>query len=153
MVPVGDESLLDSSLARLCVERAIVQRVEDAVTTYDSETCVIEFGDPVGWEAAVFDHYQALVTALVTKLRLGKRNAALADQIGGSTFVFDLWDGHPLEQEIRGLLRSLRVIAMDLRKRLAEHNLTEAKPTDAAPLRVIAYVGQTVQEEEAQGED
>jgi hypothetical protein len=153
LVPVGDEALLDASLARLCAERAIVQKVEDGVFKYDSETCVIEFGDPVGWEAAVFDHYQALVTALVTKLRLGKRNAALADHIGGSTFVFDLWRGHPLEQEILGLLRALRVIAMDLRKRLAEYNLAEPKPADASSLRVVAYVGQTVQEEETQGEE
>src|ERR1700742_2505662 len=116
LVPVLDEALLEASLARLCTERAILREVEDGVVKYDSETCVIAFGDPVGWEAAVFDHYQAMVTALVSKLRLGKRSAALSDRIGGSTFVFDLWSGHPLEPEILGLLRALRVTAMDLRK-------------------------------------
>jgi hypothetical protein len=153
VVPLGDEALLEASLARLCAEPAIVQTTESGVVKYDAEAGVIAFGDPAGWEAAIFDHYQALVTALVTKLRLGKRSAALSDQVGGSTFVFDLWDGHPLEQEIRGLLRTLRVTAMDLRKRLEEHNLAAALPPQASALRVIAYLGQSVQEEEHRGED
>ena len=153
LVPFGDEALLDASLARLRAERAIVETAEDGVVKYDSETCIIAFGDPAGWEAAVFDHYQAMVAAFVTKLRLGKRSAALSDQVGGSTFVFDLWRGHPLEPEIRALLRTLRVTAMDLRKRLEEHNKSEALPAEASPLRVVAYVGQSVQEEEHRGED
>jgi hypothetical protein len=153
LVPIEDDALLDASVARLCAEQAIHRDGTDDEATYDSETCVIAFGDPVGWEAAVFDHYQAMVMALVSKLRLGRRSAALSDQIGGSTFVFDVWQGHPMADEILGYLKAMRVAGMDLRKRLEEHNRAHARPLETAPLRVVAYVGQTVQEEESDAQD
>jgi len=54
--------------------------------TYSTEGCVIPLGSPAGWEAAVFDHYQAVVTALCTKLRLGRSRAVPGEWIGGSTY-------------------------------------------------------------------
>lgn len=96
LVP-ADASELEATLARLTESGLATrdQRSED--TLYTCETYLIPFGDEAGWEAAVFDHYQAMVVGLVTKLRSGTRRAALADSVGGSTFVFDLWRGHPLE--------------------------------------------------------
>jgi hypothetical protein len=109
---------------------------------------VIPFGDPHGWEAAVFDHYQAMVTAFVTKLRIGKRRADLSDKLGGSTFVFDLWRGHPMEEEALGFLKAMRERGMALRRQLEEYNRSRPKPAGAAEVRVTAYVGQTVREED-----
>jgi len=146
IVPV-DDALLDASLSRLVGQHAVREAATDSGASYDCQTCVIEAGDPAGWEAAVFDHYQAMVSALVAKLRAGKRRADFADQVGGSTFVFDLWRGHPLLDEACGYLRSVREQGSDLRRRIAEHNRTSVAPPDAAAVRVVAYVGQTVQEE------
>ena len=133
---------IESALARLTADRSIAL-TESGV--YTCETCVIPLGEAVGWEAAVFDHYQAMVTALVTKLRSGKRRAELADSIGGSTFAFDLWQGHPMEAEVLGFLRSVRERGMALRNALEAHEAVA--PEGAKVRRVTTYVGQSVTEE------
>jgi hypothetical protein len=109
---------------------------------------VIPFGDPVGWEAAVFDHYQAMVTAFVTKLRVGKLRADLSDKLGGSTFVFDLWRDHPMAEEALGYLKAMREQGIALRQRLEEYNRSHPKPAESPEVRVTAYIGQAVREEE-----
>ena len=76
----------------------------------------------------MFDHYQALVTALVTKLRSGERKADLSDAIGGSTFAFDLWRGHPMQAEVLGYLKRMREQGMALRRALEEHNARSPMP-------------------------
>jgi hypothetical protein len=152
IVPV-DDALLDASLSRLVAESAVCRTTTESGVTYDCATCVIEAGDAAGWEAAVFDHYQAMVSALVAKLRSGKRRADFADQVGGSTFVFDLWRGHPLLDDALGYLRRVREQGSLLRKRIAEHNESNAAQAGAAAVRVVAYVGQTVQEESTDDSD
>jgi hypothetical protein len=114
---------------------------------YSADRCVIPFEEPAGWEAAVFDHYQAMVTAICIKLRRGTLSATLGDSIGGSTYTFDLWEGHPMQHEVLGLLQTLRKEARGLRERVEAWNLEHAPLRDAnaeRELRVIAYVGQGV---------
>jgi hypothetical protein len=152
LVPIDDEAALDASLARLLAEGTISQVVTDGLPTYRCDTCVIRFGDPMGWEAAVFDHHQAMVAALVAKLRGGQRIADMADRIGGSTFVFDVWSGHPMADEAMTYLRRLREQGIELRRRIADYNHKNTAPESAAPVRVVAYVGQMVQEESSDGE-
>lgn len=124
---------------------------------YSCQRCVIPFGEPSGWEAAVFDHYQAVVTAICIKLRLGALGATPSDTIGGSTYTFDLWEGHPMQDEVLGLLQALRRQARTLRERVEAYNLDHAAERDAAldrrDLRVITYVGQGVLESETEDED
>jgi len=139
---------LEATLARLMSGGLVTQEKRAGETLYTCETCVIQFGDERGWEAAVFDHYQAMVVALATKLRTGARRSDLADSIGGSTFVFDLWQGHPMQAEILGYLKTMREHGMQLRQALERHAASASMPTDAVPLRVTAYVGQSVAEEE-----
>lgn len=136
---------IEAALARLSTEKVITQSGDPA--SYDCESCVLQFGEAVGWEAAVFDHYQALVSAIVTKLQTGKRRADLADSIGGSTFVFDLWQGHPAEAEVLGFLRTVREQGMALRRKVEQHNTAAGVPPDAKARRVTAYVGQSVAED------
>jgi hypothetical protein len=119
-------------------------------TLYSCETCVIQFGDEAGWEAAVFDHYQAMVVAIATKLRSGGRRAELADGIGGSTFVFDIWQGHPLQAAVLGYLKAMRQQGMQLRAAVEQHNAASPMPADAIPQRVTAYIGQSVAETEGE---
>lgn len=137
LVPAAREEL-EAALARLTAEGAVSARAG----LFACETYLLGFGESKAWEAAVFDHYQAMVVALVTKLRSGARQADLADCTGGSTFVYDLWEGHPLQDEIMGFLRSSRERGIALRRALAAH--TEAAPEGKRALRVTAYVGQSV---------
>lgn len=141
-VPAATETL-DAALRRLLAERLITR----AGDSYSCENCVIQFGEAAGWEAAVLDHYQALVAAIVNKLRVGKRASDLSDNIGGSTFVFDVWQGHPLEAEILGYLRSMRERGVELRRALEQHPVGVEPPPGAKLRRVTAYVGQNVTDE------
>jgi hypothetical protein len=135
-------------LNRLVAARLVSQVRADGEPRYACEELVIGFGDGSGWEAAVFDHYQAMVSALVLKLRAGTHRADLRDHIGGSTFTFDLWEGHPMQTEVLGFLRVMRERGMQLRSALEQHNATHAAPANAMALRVTAYVGQGVTEDE-----
>jgi predicted transcriptional regulator len=92
VVPAAAEEL-QSALGELVRSGLATQSADGQ--RYGSRECVIDFGDAAGWEAAVFDHYQAMVSALVSKLRSGRRRSDLDDAAGGSTFVYDLWRGHP----------------------------------------------------------
>lgn len=143
VVPAGREELA-LALEQLVESGLCTLEQRGAHKRWSCERCVIGFGDELGWEAAVLDHYQAMVGALVSKLRSGTRRSALADRIGGSTFVFDLWEGHPLQERALGYLRSMREQGSALRREVEEHTAAEPMPEGARPLRVTAYVGQNV---------
>jgi len=149
-VPAG-EDVLDTALARLARDRRITSAERDGKVFYESAECIIPFNDPSGWEAAVFDHYQAMVTAICTKLRLGKTHAVPGEWVGGSTYGFDVWEGHPDHDEVVGFLQATRERAIALRKRVEEHNKSHEAPANAER-HVIAYVGQTVLELETEGD-
>jgi hypothetical protein len=147
IVPV-DEPALERALAALLQNGRIESNGAGAQASFTCERVVIAFHDPAGWEAAVYDHYQAMVTALCAKLARGLSHAEPDEAIGGSTYVFDLWDGHPLAHEARGLLPALRRQAQSLRARVEAYNERHPAPAHAPALRVVAYVGQTVIGEE-----
>ena len=118
---------------------------------YKSSGFFVPFESDVGWEAAVFDHYQALVTTIGAKLAGGTNRAHRHDQVGGSTYGFDLWDGHPLEAEVLNTLQRLRTEVGDLRSRVDEWNAMN----DSGPrsYRATVYVGQnTVVSGDSEGE-
>jgi hypothetical protein len=144
---------LDEALQRLLRSDRITTSGPNG-DRYAATDCVIPFGTPAGWEAAVFDHFQAMVTAISTKVRMGQRHAELRDAIGGSTYHFDLWRGHPMEREVLGLLGSIREQASALRTRLVEYNRAHAADTTARgdEVNVVMYVGQTVLGLESNGE-
>jgi hypothetical protein len=121
-----------------------VQRDEsEAGVRYRSRTLVLGFDDPAGWEAAVLDHYCALVRTIGKKLSVEQR-AAADDEVGGSTYHFALHRGHPMEEEVLGQLRSFRAQCTALRERVDRHNAENGVGAD--PLQVTAYFGQCVVE-------
>lgn len=141
MVPL-ERPAIDVALARL-VDDGRVARVERAKTVeYRTDLCFIPFGTPAGWEAAVFDHYQAVVTAICTKLRMGATAAKATDHVGGSTFGFKVWNGHPHRDEVLGLLRRIRLEVGALREKVTAYNAEHPSAEDS--FRVISYMGQTV---------
>jgi GNAT superfamily N-acetyltransferase len=110
---------------------------------YTSDACVLPLGDPIGWEAAVFDHYQAVVGALCNKLSAGTTRARHDDLIGGSTYSFDLTQEHPFFAEVTKFLAEFRTRGSALRQRVADYNRDH--PSDEASwLRVVHYAGQNV---------
>lgn len=112
----------------------------ETVPTYEVDHCVIPYGDEHGWEAALFDHYQAMVTAIASKVRCGATRALSDESTGGSTYHFDLCQGHPLEGEVLGFLADVRRRASDLRRRV----IAQGAPQGGQDYRVIFYAGQNV---------
>jgi DNA-binding IscR family transcriptional regulator len=138
---------LDAAVERLAASGRIEVIEGESGPHYSSPRLIIPFGAPAGWETAVFDHFQTMVTAVVTKLRNGARQATPNDAIGGSTYRFELWRGHPQEQEVLGLLASFRRQASVLRSRVVDYNrahAVEAAAHDEDRLTVSTYVGQNV---------
>jgi hypothetical protein len=152
LAPANPDAI-DFALEGLVSEGRITKTVHGDRITYSSNECVIPLGNAVGWEAAVFDHFQAMVTAICAKVRLGRTQAAASDWVGGSTYTFEVWVGHPLHDEAIGFLRATRDRAVDLRRRIQAH--TESPPvSDEHIKKVIAYVGQNVVgPEEVEGDD
>jgi hypothetical protein len=112
---------------------------------YTARRFEVPLGTPVGWEAAVFDHYQALVTAVITKLQ-GAARGRPRDQTGGSTWSLDVWPGHPLEAEAKGLLGGLRQQVEALRERVDAHQRAHPEAAPGKRERVVFYAGQYVQD-------
>jgi hypothetical protein len=149
-----DTAELRGLLDDLILDGRVAEAVENEDTVFLSDRFVIPMESPVGWEAAMFDHYMALVSTLCVKLQSEPTGAARADEVGGSTYSFDVWRGHPHEEEARGLLTELRGRFAELRQRVVAYNSSHDKPDDFS--RVIFYFGQVVKpplwEAEAEGE-
>ena len=109
---------------------------------YSSQHMLLPMGESAGWEASLLDHYRAMVAAMCAKLRNGRTRALPDDQLGGSTFSFDIWPGHPHEQRVLSLLASHRQQVGALWTEIADHAQQVAAP--ANPTRVTFYFGQLV---------
>lgn len=114
---------------------------------YSSSRFFVPVDATVGWEAAVFDHFQAVVASICARLRGDHRGGATS---GGSTYTFDVWPGHPHEAEVLGLLADLRRRASELRTRVRSHNEAHERPRQRQ--HVTFYGGQSVVTEEEESE-
>jgi len=143
-VPASDEEL-SAALERLVGEQrvSVLERAGESLPLYESQHCVIPLGTPSGWEASVWDHFQAMVTAIGTKLASGRQTAQWDDAIGGSTYTFDVWPGHPHRDEVLSFLKHVRAHGLALRQKV-EAYAAVASPRERELERIIAYVGQTV---------
>jgi len=133
------QELLEPLVGAGFVER----RQRGTTVAYDSVRLDVPVGATAGWEAAVLDHFQALVTAVCVKLRLGAGSAE-HDAVGGSTYTLDVWPGHPLESEARETLQRLRASLADLRQRIDAYNVAATRPAGESDREVTVYVGQYV---------
>ncbi len=122
----------------------------NGVTRYSARALVVPLGAAVGWEAAVFDHFKALVTTILSRLN-ENRATAPDDRVGGGTYTIDVWAGHPLEDEVFGTLARLRSMLTDMRERVAQFN--EAQLVPQAHTRVVIYAGQSLVHEDGDSED
>lgn len=139
-----DERLLSEPLERLMDSGRLQISEDDGLTKYEVQALVIPLGAPAGWEAAVFDHFKAVVRTII--VRLSKENTtSSSDSVGGSTYTIDTWPGHPLAEEVAGELGRIRATLSDLRRRVDEHNKTEPRPEQYD--RAVIYAGQCVSAE------
>jgi hypothetical protein len=130
-------------------EGRVSERRDATGVHYESERFDVPVGADGGWEAAVLDHFQALVGAVCAKLRTGASRSQHDDATGGGTYTFSVWPGHPLEDETRTLLPSVRARVNDLRARVDRHNATVEAPAVQTP--VVFYMGQYVKADEPAG--
>jgi len=144
--------VLEASLARLVGDGRVVRTESAGVVQYRSDHFLIPLGDVAGWEAAVFDHYQALVTAICAKLAGGQASSSEGDTIGGSTYHYDVWEGHPHYEEVAGHLARLRAVSVELREKVERYNSGQTLPSDDRLHKFTAYVGQTVRRYEGEKE-
>ncbi len=151
-IPIDDAAQLGPALQALLGAGRIERCEIGGKPHYAAQRCMIPVGAEEGWEAAVFDHYQAMVTAISTKLRLKGRSSEHGEAIGGSTYSCDVWDGHPLREEMLGFLSACRARGADLVRRVDAYNETHPRDPKTA-LRVYAYVGQSVIVEDDEQED
>jgi hypothetical protein len=134
---------------RLLREGRVSEQEHASGVRYVSERFDVPVGADGGWEAAVLDHFQALVAAVCVKLRAGASRSQRDDATGGGTFTFGVWPGHPLEDEARAMLSTVRAMVNDLRERVDRHNAAATPPEAQTP--VVFYMGQYVKSDDGLG--
>ncbi len=136
-----------AALDRLVESGRIQCEGEGPDARYRASSFVVPLGAQAGWEAAILDHYHALVRTICQKLRATPESSA-ADTVGGSTYTFGVWPGHPLRDEVLGSLRRFRETFGELRSRVDAHNDRHSVPVDYE--QVVVYGGQSVIKEESE---
>jgi len=140
-------SLKPDVLHACLAELERIGRVEvTADGSYQSQRLVLPLGGSAGWEAAFFDHFQAVVKTMCRRLGPKEEGASDAEN-GGSTYTYSIWAGHPHEEEVRGLLREFRERHSALRQRVRTYN--ERAPEPANYERVTFYGGMCLTTEES----
>lgn len=138
----ADDTLLSKALELLLGDGRIQRRERDGQVEYSCDQCYVPPGTEGGWEASVFDHYQAVVTTICTKLTLLAQNEN-AEDVGASTFRYDVWQGHPLQAEVVSLLSRVREQMRELRQRVEQFNAVNPLPDGVNGEQHITYVGKT----------
>jgi hypothetical protein len=131
------------------VNEAVTLLCEDGRVTRDDQGRLRAPGFQIGtdtahgWESAVFDHFQALATAIASKLRyLGSQTKA-NDWIGGTTLRFELSPNHPHKAETLELLNQVRAQLDGVWTRVSDYN--DAHPiAEDQRFNVVFYFGQNV---------
>lgn len=133
------QSMVGEALAALMTSGRVLA---DEDGSYRCERCHIPLDETAGWGAAVIDHYRALVVAMGQKLREKAAPTLPSEVVGGSTYSFDLYDGHPYQEEALELLAVTRQKLSELRQKVCEHN--DSVGREKIDRKVTFYFGQSV---------
>jgi hypothetical protein len=149
---VASQLGLDVAVARETLETLVAQaEVRELDGVYTAKTCLLPVGGQQGWEAAVIDHFRAVATAIAAKVRRGESRSASHDVVGGATLTFEIAGGHPMEDDVLGLLASVRRDVNQLWRRVEDYNREHPIEEDART-RVTFYFGQHVEGVDEEGE-
>jgi hypothetical protein len=129
------------ALERLVGSGRVQRDGSEADPFYRASGFVVPVGAEAGWEAALLDHFHALVRTITMKLRVAGESS-MNDLVGGSTYTFAVWGGHPLRDEVVGSLRRFRESFSGLRARVDAYNDEHGVPNDYE--QVVFYGGQSV---------
>jgi hypothetical protein len=140
---VAPESEVHAALDRLLATARLTREGKGDDAKLNSSSFVIPENAAQGWEAAVFDHYQAVARAIAQKTRVRSSALPPPDQVGGATLHFGVFPGHPYEQRVLGLLRRFRDEMNVFWKEVASYN-EENGITEDMSTRVTFYFGQHV---------
>lgn len=137
--PVSAKILLDE-----LISDGRVQQTNGAGSEvrYRATQLVMPLENRGGWATAVFDHYHAVIQTILSRLKGDDPEVPYPGKTGGSTWTFDIWPGHPFEEEVVGLLTELRGRVIPLQERVFAHNAAEGRPAQHG--RVTFYLGQSV---------
>ena len=142
---------LDAALERLLALQKIQVEGQGDARRYAAQRLELLLEAEVGWEAAVFDHYRALVQTICQRLapniadaaHAGAAPAVKASRVGGSTFTLDVWEGHPFADEAYSVLARFRATHTELYERIERYNADHRPPAEHD--QVVIYAGQHVQ--------
>lgn len=137
---------VDAALASLVDTGRIVLIQSAEGVSYVSTKFEIAPGQDSGWEAAILDHYQAMVRTVLEVLPGLTGTGETPSSAGGYTYSLDVWPGHPHEEEVAGTLNELRSRLSSLRKRVDDYNERVTPPSVHQEYRV--YGGQSMAERE-----
>jgi hypothetical protein len=132
-----------AALSRLVETGRLRESAADGEPSYSSGEFFIPLGANAGWAASVLDHFLAVTRTISAKLREGTSSGA-SDRIGGSTYTFVVWPGHPHEAEVVGELRRFREWGSALRARVDAFNREHGVPDEYC--EVVSYAGQCTTE-------
>lgn len=138
---------LEPCLERLSSDERVHQSRDGR---YRSTNAVMPMGSGAGWEAAMFDHFQAVVNTLCARLQ-AMDEATSSSERGGSTYGFNVWPGHPHEAEVRGALAEFRAKYTELRERVQRYNSEHTLPNKYT--EVVIYGGQHLTDQETDDSD
>jgi hypothetical protein len=142
------EAELDRVLARLENTGRIDAKQSSMKRVYTASTFLVGLGEDVGFEAAVFDHFQAVVKTICRRLRRDPTELPLPegmtnwDVTGGSTYTFDIWDGHPMTEQVLKILSQYRNSMSELREAVEAFNAQHGIPKKS--VKVLSYAGQSL---------
>ena len=138
-------SVIDEALEGLISDERVRTETRPDGVYYATHQCLIPVGEAAGWEAAIIDHHRAVLTALGAKVASGRHSSAANDEVGGTTLSYDLWPGHPKEQQVRELLAKTRQQVIALWDEVEDHNKTHQSESTYT---VTFYCGQYLIEDE-----
>lgn len=141
----GDGEAVRRALDALIADGRVRRSEHGGSVAYEAGPFLVPVGAPKGWEAAVFDHFQAVTAAIAAKLRVAGPRSALSDVIGGTTMHFGIHDAHPHRDKVLRTLATVRGMLDALLAEVTEYNREHPVDEDRRT-RVTFYFGQYVVE-------
>ncbi|MBN1652680.1 MAG: hypothetical protein JXA30_02775 [Deltaproteobacteria bacterium] len=149
---VSRSDSIDQALERLLKSKRIEVQGTDADASYSSRELEVRIDASVGWEAAFFDHYQSMVKTMCQRLSKVNKPTDKKGRIGGSTYTFDIWPGHPLAEQAYSCLARFREQHGALYDKIEKYNADNGIPKKYN--QIVVYGGQCIvaQEKTDKGE-
>jgi hypothetical protein len=136
-----DDHAVGVALEELVNDGRVTRETRGDQEYLSSQRCFVPMDAVGAWGPAVADHFGMVTGAICAKLLNGKTRALPDDELGGSSFTFSVWPGHPYEGRVRALLKEQRRSFAALWDEVSQYNNGH---TFGQPTKVNFYFGQSV---------